>query len=642
MENPRFLKEKYDLHNAPEVAQAAERTESKAGERVPQDPEARIQNYLDRLERLALDPAKEQRRTMFANEPRPRAIGLLREMVMNKYVRPNKEKMAEGAARVEERAARELGIGAHYGEQELEQRGEIAVKDLEKSLDNWISYLSDANEPYPTWFRYYAFRNVLDLGDYDKDKGEFTKRSQGSTRLFPEIDRGALAYVQEIIEASKDPEMLERLQKAQRITGTPEDQMITKEKAVNFAKLSFAKQYVEGIKQAGEITLEMREETRGKWAKYQQGTDPTALWASLQNKGTAWCTKGFATAETQLNNGDFYVYYTNDSQGTPSIPRIAIRMQEDSIFEVRGVADNQQNLEGNMIDIAEEKMKELPGAEKYRKTSADMKTLTAIEIKMKADEALTKDDLIFLYELNAPIEGFGYDVDPRIKELRSQRNPEEDMPIVFECTREQIAHTSQQINETTRVYVGKLEPGIFDKLQQYNIEHIYTKFPENRIRKETIEIGGKDVEILIREMRKKHININDYAMDMLESKDFTVLEETEDVVLVRLKVGDLGFPQNKYPTTDEIYTRIQELELELCPAEVGPRYCLQYTDQPVGEWFLIGMKQIAGRNGSPSVFNLGRNGGGLWLLDAWTEPSGEWRPDNEFTFRLRKLGNLET
>jgi hypothetical protein len=39
---------------------------------------------------------------MFDGEQRPRALSLLREMVMNKYVRPNKEKMAEGAAQVEE------------------------------------------------------------------------------------------------------------------------------------------------------------------------------------------------------------------------------------------------------------------------------------------------------------------------------------------------------------------------------------------------------------------------------------------------------------------------------------------------------------------------------------------------------------
>src|SRR3990167_8813963 len=200
MENSKFLKEKYNLHTSSEVEKAAEHTQKRTGEKVPQNPEARIQNYLNRLERLVLDPDKEQKKKMFGDEPRPSALSLLREMVMNKYVRPNKEKMAEGAARVEERAAREMGIEAHYGEEELAQRGEIAVGDLEKSLDEWIKYLSDANEPYPIWFRYYVFRNILDLGDYDKDKGEFTKRSEGTIRLFPEVDRGALGYVQERME----------------------------------------------------------------------------------------------------------------------------------------------------------------------------------------------------------------------------------------------------------------------------------------------------------------------------------------------------------------------------------------------------------------------------------------------------------
>lgn len=119
MENA-FLKEKYGLHNTPEVENAAERTEARTGKKVPNNPDARIENYLDRLERLALDPEKKQERKMFRDEPRPRALSLLREMVMNKYVRPHKEKMAEGAARVEERAAREMGIEAHYGEEELE------------------------------------------------------------------------------------------------------------------------------------------------------------------------------------------------------------------------------------------------------------------------------------------------------------------------------------------------------------------------------------------------------------------------------------------------------------------------------------------------------------------------------------------
>lgn len=445
-----------------------------------------------------------------------------------------------------------------------------------------------------------------------------------------------------MIEAAKDPGLLERLRRAEEAVGTPKEQLITKEKAAQFAKMQFAKQYAEGIKAAGEITPEMREETRGKWAKYGKGTDPTALWASLQNKGTAWCTKGFATAETQLKGGDFYVYYTLDRQGKPTIPRIAIRMQEENIGEVRGVADNNQNLEGNMAVIAEEKMKDLPGAERYRKASADMKALTSIEKKTARGEVLTKNELALLYELDAPIEGFGYQRDPRIAELRTQRNPEEDMPIVFECDKSQIAHNASDIKEGTKAYVGPLVPGIFDKIQEYGIEHVYTSFPEGKIRKEQIEIGGKDVKTLIKEMKEKKINISDYAMDMLKSKDFTVLKESESEILIRLKVGDLGFPKGKYPTTDEIYKRIEELGLELCTPETGPQYRLQYQNQPMGEWFRIGMKQITDRGGSPDVFDLERGGDGLWLDDSWANPADGWNPGDEFVFRLRKLKNLKT
>lgn len=639
MENPKFLKEKYDLHKAPEVEVAARRTEEQTGEKVPQTSEAQIQNYLDRLERLALDPDKEQQRKMIGAESRPRALSLLREMVMNKYVRVHKEKKAEGAARVEERAARELGIEAHYGEQELEQRGEIAVKDLEKSLNNWILYLSDANEPYPTWFRYYAFRNILDLGDYDKDKGEFTKRSQGSTRLFPDIDRGALAYVEEMIEAAKDPAMLERLRKAQKavaLENIPEAQLITKEKAENFTKLSFAKQYAEGIKQAGEITPEMREETRGKWVKYQQGTDPTTLWASLQNKGTSWCTKGFGTAETQLNGGDFYVYYTLDKQGKPVIPRIAIRMiGRDKISnDVRGVLDSQQNIEGNMMPILDEKLKEFGSeADAFKKKSADMKILTAIEKKSKEGELFTKDDLVFLYEIDAYIEGFGYEKDPRIQELRDQRNPEEDMLIIFECTKEQIARSSKEITENTKAYVAEWSVDIFQTIRKYpNIKHIYESFPEKKIFMQILETDPviNTPEKAEKELRNKNMYLTDWGKDILYKTEFS--KESKTYELVRFTVSQLGFPDGA--TIDKIYKRAEELGLELCPAETGLHLRLQ--DQ-TGDWILIAMKQIIDRDGYPSVFDLDRDGAELGLSASGAEPSDRWSEDCRFVFRLPKL-----
>jgi len=306
-------------------------------------------------------------------------------------------------------------------------------------------------------------------------------------------------------------------------------------------------------------------------------------------------------------------------------------MQGDSIGEVRGVLDNQQNLEGNMTDIAEEKMNNLPGAEKYRKASADMKQLTAIDKKTKAGEELNKDDLVFLYEINNPIEGFGYQTDPRIKEIIATRNPEADMPIVFEYTPEQIAHNTKEINQDTKAFVGPLQEGIFNLIQQYNIEHIYTSYPEGKIRQYQIEIGGKTKAQLEQELKARNIWVSNYAQDLLNSPYFSTSKNKEQANLVRLTVEDLGFPEGA--TTDKIYKRAEKLGLELCPAEVGPNLRLQYTGK---EWILIGMKQISDRDGDPDVFYLTAGGGQLGLSSDSAWPVDLWDDDFEFVFRFRK------
>jgi len=308
-------------------------------------------------------------------------------------------------------------------------------------------------------------------------------------------------------------------------------------------------------------------------------------------------------------------------------------MQGDSIGEVRGVTDNEQNLEGNMVDIANTKMSELPGAERYRKISADMKRLTAVDKKTKVGEELTKDDLLFLYEINSSIEGFGYKKDPRIKALQDKRNPQEDAPIVFECKPEEIANSKENIKKTTKGYIGNLEPGVFEALPE-GIENIYTAFPEGKIRKENIKIGGKTSRELIDELQGQKINVSPYAEAMLKSEKFTVSKKSENLTLVRLKVKDLGF--RKEPTIDQIYERAKSLGLDLCPAEVGPHLRLQYQDQPLGEWFYIAMKQISDRGGSPSVFRLERRGDGLWLRGPWPHPGSRWDLYGEFVFCLRK------
>ncbi|HMP67669.1 MAG TPA: hypothetical protein PKA60_02895 [Candidatus Paceibacterota bacterium] len=638
---PDLQKPKDETGKKSVVQIAVERSEQRTDETVPNDPNERIEAYLDRLEKLILDPKTEQKKKdlgdiMHTN--RPRALSLLREKIINEYIRPNKEKMAEGAAIVEERAARQMGINTQYGEDQLAQRAEIAVGDLESSLDQWITYLSDKNEPYPVWFRYYAFRNILNLGEYDKDKKEFPKRSKGTFKLFPDVDSGALAYVQEMMEASTDDEVLNRIRQSQKtLWQTPDSDLLTKEKAKAFFTMPFAKQYAEGVSKNGEITPELRAETRGEWVKYQQGTDPTALWLSLQNKGTAWCTKGYPTAKTQLNDGDFYVYYTLDSQGKPTIPRIAIRMEgKDKIGEnPRGVFDTQQNLEPNMIEIMEAKLKEFGSeADKYKKKSADMKRLTEIEKKITSAQLLSKEELTFLYELNSPIEGFGRSQDPRITEIRSKRNVKEDLPILFDCTPSQIATASNEATDQTLAYIGPWNIETYNKIQNYpNIKYLYSKFPESPILMRTIETDPTlktpaDAKNTI--LADGH-QISSTAEQMLEQTTFST--ESVEYNLVSFSVAELGFPNGA--TVKEIFDKGIELGLELCPAEVGPNLRLQYNDQPNDNYLFLAMETID-VDGNPLVWLVDRSSGVSWLYYFWARPDRRWDAGYRVVFVSRK------
>ena len=251
-----------------------------------------------------------------------------------------------------------------------------------------------------------------------------------------------------------------------------------------------------------------------------------------------------------------------------------------------------------------------------------------IEEKIRRGRSLSREDLLLLYGINFPV---GYQTDPRIQELRQQRDPNADMPIVFDCEPSQIAHSQDEVTEDTKAYVGPLFPNIFRQLK--DIEHIYTKFPEGKIQRTTIEIGGKTKKELKAEMRRQNIQIGRYAEFMMDSKDFTTAKNPEQTTLVRLKVGDLNL---QIPNTENIYKKAEEFGLELCPAEVGPHYRLNYSDQPTNEWLCVGMKQISGSDGGPNVFNLHRGGGGVWLDDRWAGPANGWSSCGVFVFRLRK------
>ena len=361
----------------------------------------------------------------------PESMELIQKAFHDKYViKP--ENVGETYFQNQERLMRELGHGnVEIGEQTRQEAIDIIIKDQEASLDNWVNYIfSKDADVYPMWAKYFVMRSMVKLSSYDKEKKAFGNRRKDTVSPFPDLNREALAYVIDILHKKAKQESIELDE------NNPELQKLIESE--NFGKL-----YAYAIEQVTPTEVNELMLTEGEWRKYSQGSDHMPLVESIQGHGTGWCTAGESTAKTQLQGGDFHVYYSIDKQGNYTIPRTAIRMQGSQIGEVRGIAPD-QNLDPYMGKIVDEKLSEFPDKEKYKKKTADMNTLTLIERKQSKGEELTKEDLRFLYELDSRIEGFGYRRDPRIEELREARNIKEDLVSITGFKAWEISTTEEE------------------------------------------------------------------------------------------------------------------------------------------------------------------------------------------------------
>mgnify|MGYP000985917348 CR=1 FL=1 len=613
MENPlNFLKKKYNLHNTPEVKKSAQRTEFRDGEKVPQNPAQQIQNYLDRFKEI-LDREDPEKRSM--------GIEALKKVLHKNFVIKEKE-IPESYFDNQARIAREQGHGdVDITNEQKQQLAEVIITDQKSSLDTWVDYLSSSDATYPDWLKYYSVRSVLSMGSYDKEKKEFSKRSVGTTKPFPDLNREALAYVLDAIEKKSKDEKIN----LSHLEGEEKEKFEKLLQGENFAKL-----YAWAIEKLTPASQEQLAITKGSWIKYEKGSDHMPLVESLQGHGTGWCTAGESTAKSQLQQGDFYVYYSETSEGDLEIPRAAIRMQDGKIAEVRGIAE-QQNLDPYVADIVKEKMHEFPDGKQYEKKSEDMKKLTYIENKSKLGTQLDRSDLRFLYEMDSAIEGFGYQKDPRIAEILSTRNPMDDAPVIFDCKPDQIANTIDQVNEKTVAYIGPWNIEVYQKMPD-TVKYLYESFPETKIFKQSLELSTKTPEQYTKELIDNGNQIYSYAQQILNKIE--ALKSPEQISLVSFSVEQLGFPNGA--TLQEIYDKAQSMGLELCPPQVGPELRLSYTDQPNNEYLVIAMEAITDADGGPGLFGVDRFDSEPYLGYFYGGLGFRWRGNYRFVFRSRK------
>ena len=412
------------------------------------EKQERLEKYLNKLGRV-------QTKAISSGEH----IETLKKLYYDKYIiKP--ENIPEGYFKSLEQKYLDEGYGHHnlvnpVNETDRELKEEhisAIIREQQDSLDIWIDYFFSKDSDYlPLWAKVWAFQGMLSIGNLNKDKDGYARRSNTAVNPFVSLDSEILGKCVELVKESFNSD---------EATDDEIDKLV--------ASGSFQKLYGRLLANKKQLKILSSE---GIWAKYnyedgqvantklKNGEEPEylKLYNSLQGYNTGWCTAGSKeTAKNQIcgggsyPGGDFYVYYTKDTNNEYKVPRIAIRMNRDSIGEIRGVAGN-QSIETDMESVLDEKLKEFPDGKNYQKTVNNMKMLTEIYNNYQNRE-LTKDELTFLYEINDKIKGFGYTTDPRIKEVKNRRNSRKDLSIIFDSSEEEIGLTEEDLYKKQLVY----------------------------------------------------------------------------------------------------------------------------------------------------------------------------------------------
>jgi hypothetical protein len=122
--------------------------------------------------------------------------------------------------------------------------------------------------------------------------------------------------------------------------------------------------------------------------------------------------------------------------------------------------------------------------------------------------------------------------------------------------------------------------------------------------------------------------IGDWAGDILAKTPIS--KKCVELDLYEVTVGDLGFANGA--TRADIYRRATELGFVTVPAEAGPLLRLALPNQANGEWLLIGMEPLTGRDGNPDVFDVGRDDDGSWLDALCVSADNVWNPGYRWVF----------
>ncbi len=316
---------------------------------------------------------------------------------------------------------------------------EVLVQDIQarqrESLKTWADYLGDEETPYPMWFKVFAWDGMSKMGVFDKGRGEFKKRDEHTVAPYPKLNPAALAKVYGAFD-----DFYRYKNNKDRTEGKSNAEERDEKLDALVRSGSFNKLYSKFLLGQKAIlkTPERTEDIRGEWIEYLPGEEQKLAEAA---EGTPWCVadpgtgrrylrgyedenwnededERYETGEELDSQAKFILFHLEDpDSGQLSDSACAsIRLDTDGqVAEISGLGEGQV-LEDALVPIVEEKVKTLPGGDRFLRAFADKKRMIELDRRVQRGGELGDEDAKFIF---GKIEGLDrYMTDPRIVKIQ--------------------------------------------------------------------------------------------------------------------------------------------------------------------------------------------------------------------------------
>ena len=148
---------------------------------------------------------------------------------------------------------------------------------------------------------------------------------------------------------------------------------------------------------------------------------------------------------------DINIYYSIDSKGKYTIPRLCIFYDVDKVTNVLG-RRNGFNVELDLIDILDYKVQEYNYDKKIMDDILSLKFIKYIQNKIDNNEELTNEEFEYLYGIDGNINCYLFDrYDNVIHELRNNKNQRTILAHYYGCMESEVALNESELNENTVV-----------------------------------------------------------------------------------------------------------------------------------------------------------------------------------------------